>query len=45
MIIDKNTVSEKDEFYEYPSILREYNDGLLLQKNDGFRHSIYIIGS
>ena len=32
MIIDKNAVSEKDEIYEYPSILREYNDGLLLQK-------------
>ena len=27
-----------------PTILREYNDGLLPQKNDSLRHNIHIIG-
>ena len=45
MIIEKNTAPEEDEFYEYPTTLQEYNDGLLAQKDDGLRHNIHIIDS
>ena len=31
-------------FMSIPTILQEYNDGLLPQKNDGLRHNIHIIG-
>ena len=45
MIIEKNTTPEEDEFYEYPTILREYNNVLLAQKDDGLEHNIRIIDS
>ena len=44
MIIEKNTTTEEDEFYEYPpTTLRGYNDGLLTQKEDGLMHNTPII--
>ena len=45
MIIEKNTAPRKISFMSIPTILQEYNDGLLPQKNDGLRHNIHIIGS
>ena len=43
MIIEKNTVPEEDEFYEFPTTLRRYNDGLLTQKDHGLKHNTPII--
>ena len=43
MIIEKNTTPEEDEFYEYPYMLQEYNDGSLTQKDDGLKYKIQII--
>ena len=45
MVIEKNTAPEEDEFYELPTILREYNNSLLAQKDDGLGYSIRIIDS
>ena len=43
MTIEKNTAHEEDEIYEYPTILPEYNDGLLAPKDDGLEHNIRIV--
>ena len=45
MVIEKNTAPEEDECYELPTILREYNNSLLAQKDDGLGYSIRIIDS
>ena len=45
MIIEKNTDPRKMSFMSIPTTLREYNDGLSPQKDDGLRHNICIIGS
>ena len=43
MIIEKSTTPEEYEFYEYPTILREYHDALLGKKGHGLGHNIRII--
>ena len=44
MIIEKNTVPEEDEFYEYPYyIARIQRRVSLTQKYDGLKHSTPII--
>ena len=43
MIFEKNTTPEEDEFDEYPSILREYNNDLIAQKDHGIEQNICII--
>ena len=44
MIIEKNTTLKKVSFMSITTILREYKDGSLTQKDDGLKHNTPIIG-
>ena len=45
MIIDKTPLLKKRSFMGIPTILEEYRDGLLAQKDDCLEQNIHIIGS
>ena len=45
MIIEKNTTSEEDKFYEYPYYIARIQRWFISTKNDGLKHNTLIIDS